>query len=48
MAKNKRTIPTTGRMEPRMWRVNQRSVKFTPATSYDRNDKSWEDWEDYA
>jgi hypothetical protein len=29
MAKNKRTIPTTGRAEPRMWRVNQRAVKFT-------------------
>ena len=30
MAKSKKkSTPDTGRMEPRMWRVNQRSVKFT-------------------
>lgn len=29
MSKRKKTTTTTGRMEPRMWRVNQRAVKFT-------------------
>jgi len=27
--RRKNTTPATGRMEPRMWRVNQRAVKFT-------------------
>ena len=29
MAKRKTPSTPTGRMEPRMWRVNQRAVKFT-------------------
>ena len=30
MAKRRKTTTTdTGRMEPRMWRVNQRAVKFS-------------------
>lgn len=27
--KNKKSTPDTGRFEERMWRVNQRAVKFT-------------------
>ena len=29
MSKNKNKKSTTGRFEERMWRVNQRAVKFT-------------------
>jgi hypothetical protein len=37
----KGTALDTGRLDERMWRIHQRASKFTPATTYNRKNKSW-------
>lgn len=41
MSKTKKKSNDTGRAEERLWRIHQRAHKFTPATAYNRKDKSW-------